>query len=160
MDHDHGMMMSPPPPPPPPSSSSSSSPSPSMGHNNMSMTDHNMMMMHMTFYWGKNGQILFSGWPGIRTGMYVLALVIVFLLALLVEWLAGSRLAKPGGKGFVSCLLRTLVHALRMGLAYLLMLAVMSFNVGVFIVVIVGHALGYMVFGSGHKGSEDSGFPH
>ncbi|XP_021715333.1 copper transporter 6-like [Chenopodium quinoa] len=153
MDHDHGMMMSPPPP---------SSSSPSMGHNNMNMGDHNTMMMHMTFYWGKNGQILFSGWPGTSTGLYILALVLVFLLSLLVEWLACSRLVKPSGEGFGSCILRTLVHALRMGLAYLLMLAVMSFNVGVFIVVIVGHALGYMVFGSrnSNKGSEDSGFPH
>ncbi|XP_010685661.1 copper transporter 6-like [Beta vulgaris subsp. vulgaris] len=146
--HEHDMMMSPPPS------------SPSMGHTNMSMQNHNMMMMHMTFYWGKNGEILFSGWPGTRTGMYILALVLVFLLALLVEWLAGSRLVKTGDKGSLSCVLRTLVHALRMGLAYILMLAVMSFNVGVFIVVIVGHALGYLVFGSGNTGSNDPSFPH
>ncbi|XP_057548379.1 copper transporter 6-like [Amaranthus tricolor] len=147
-EHDHGMIMSPPPP-------SSSPPSMTMGHSN-----HNMMMMHMTFYWGKNGEILFSGWPGTRTGMYVVALVVVFLLALLVEWFAGSRLGKRDGKGVVPILLRTLVHALRMGLAYFLMLAVMSFNVGIFIVVIVGHAIGYWIFGSGKDGTEDPGFPH
>ncbi|KAL2901950.1 Copper transporter 6 [Bienertia sinuspersici] len=111
----------------------------------------------MTFYWGKDGEILFSGWPGTNTSMYAIALVAVFLLALLVEWLAGSH---PGGKSGVGCVIRTLVHALRMGLAYLLMLAIMSFNVGVFVVVILGHALGYWAFGSGNTGSEDPGFPH
>uniref|UniRef100_A0A803LX63 Copper transport protein n=1 Tax=Chenopodium quinoa TaxID=63459 RepID=A0A803LX63_CHEQI len=125
-------------------------------HEHNKMHDHNNMMKHMTFYWGKDGEILFSGWPGTHTGMYVLALVIIFVLAILVEWLAGTTLAKPGDKDVTSDqLLRTLVHALRMGLAYLLMLAVMSFNVGVFIVVIVGHALGYMIFGPSQEGSED-----
>ncbi|THU57994.1 hypothetical protein C4D60_Mb03t09440 [Musa balbisiana] len=64
----------------------------------------------MTFLWGKNSEILFTGWPGTRGGMYALALGV--------------------------------------GLAYLVMLAVMSFNGSVLIVAVAGHALGSLVFDS------------
>ncbi|URD77078.1 Copper transporter [Musa troglodytarum] len=64
----------------------------------------------MTFFWGKNSEILFAGWPGTRGGMYALAL--------------------------------------RVGLAYLGMIAIMSFNGGVLIVAVAGHALGFLLFGS------------
>ncbi|URE46034.1 Ctr copper transporter family [Musa troglodytarum] len=62
----------------------------------------------MTFFWGENVEILFSGWPGDRGfGMYLLAV--------------------------------------RMGLAYLVMLAVMSFNGGVLGAAVAGHALGFLL---------------
>ncbi|KAJ4972037.1 hypothetical protein NE237_005136 [Protea cynaroides] len=121
---------------------------PSGAASNGTGMNHHKMMMHMTFFWGKNAEILFSGWPGTRTGMYVLALIVVFLLAVLVEWLSHSRLIKPGTNNLVAGLLQTVMHAVRMGLAYIVMLAVMSFNVGIFLVAIAGHALGFLVFGS------------
>lgn len=105
-------------------------------------------MMHMTFFWGKDVDVLFSGWPGHDLGMYLLALFFVFGLAVMVEWLSGSRFIKPGSNRVLSGLAQTGLHAVRMGLAYLVMLAVMSFNVGVLIAAIVGHALGFFVFGS------------
>ncbi|URD86073.1 Copper transporter [Musa troglodytarum] len=95
----------------------------------------------MTFFWGKNSEILFSGWPGTRGGMYALALLLVFALSFLVEWLNHCRLIRPG-------LARTALHAARVGLAYLVMLAVMSFNGGVLIAAVVGHAVGFLLFGS------------
>ncbi|XP_047978096.1 copper transporter 1-like [Salvia hispanica] len=133
MDHDMpGMTMS------PPAASSGS------GHGDEGHTMMGSSMAHMTFFWGKNSEILFSGWPGTRTGMYVLALIFVFALAFIVELLSSylQRAEK------VSALVRTLVHGLRIGLAYLVMLALMSFNAGVFIVAVVGHSLGFLVFGS------------
>ncbi|XP_060206270.1 copper transporter 6-like [Lycium barbarum] len=135
MDHDHNMPgmggMSPPPP----------------RQNHMNNNEHMMGMglTHMTFFWSKNAEILFSGWPGTRTGMYVLALICVFVLSLLVEWLSNCNYFK-GNKA--NGLVQTFVHGVKIGLAYLLMLAVMSFNVGVFIVVVAGHTLGYFLFGS------------
>ncbi|XP_057953053.1 copper transporter 6-like [Malania oleifera] len=121
------------------------------GMNNTAAMDHPMkhhMMMHMTFFWGKNAEILFSGWPGSRAGMYSLALIFVFALAFLVEWLSHCRLIKPGSEDAASGILQTAIHAVRVALAYMVMLAVMSFNVGVFLVAVGGHAVGFLLFGS------------
>ena len=109
---------------------------------------HHKMIMHMTFFWGKNAEILFNGWPGTNTGMYVLALVIVFVLSFLIEWLSHCRLTKPGSLNVAAGLLQTFLHALRVGLAYIVMLAVMSFNVGVLLVAVAGHTLGFFFFAS------------
>ncbi|KAJ8437896.1 hypothetical protein Cgig2_031412 [Carnegiea gigantea] len=156
MDHGqgHGMMMGMGPSPPPSSPSSSASSSSSSNNSTTMMAPHHrnkmmMMMMHMTFYWGTDAQILFSGWPGTSPGMYALSLLVVFVLAVLVEWLSRSSLIKPGVlNDVVSGLVRTVLHALRMGLAYLVMLAIMSFNGGVFIAAVAGHAVGFLVFGT------------
>ncbi|KAG5566969.1 hypothetical protein RHGRI_002507 [Rhododendron griersonianum] len=115
----------------------------------------NEMMMHMTFFWGKNAEILFSGWPGTNSGMYALALTFVFVLSLLVEWLSHGNLIKDGSNQVAVGLVQTLIQAIRVGLAYMLMLAVMSFNGGVFIAAVAGHALGFFLFGSEGKRSGD-----
>ncbi|KAK1311556.1 Copper transporter 1 [Acorus calamus] len=117
------------------------------GHDGAAMGGHDAkpMMMHMTFFWGKDGYILFHGWPGERLGMYVLALVAVFVASVAVEWLGSARIESDRAGARVA---RTVVHAVRVGLAYLVMLALMSFNVGVFIAAVAGHAFGFMVFSS------------
>ncbi|CAN1846587.1 Copper transporter 6 [Linum perenne] len=107
-----------------------------------------MMMTHMTFFWGKNAEILFSGWPGSRTGMYALALIFVFALGLLVEWLSHSRFMNPNSDSTAAGLVQTVVHSVRVGMSYLVMLAVMSFNGGVFLAAIGGHTVGFFLFGS------------
>lgn len=112
---------------------------------------HKMTMkhfMHMTFFWGKNSEILFDQWPGDKTGMYVLALVLVFVMSFLVELLSSTRFIKPGSNHVAAGLVQTLLHLLRVGLSYLVMLALMSFNGGVFLVAVIGHALGFFIFGS------------
>lgn len=107
------------------------------------------MVMHMTFFWGKNADILFTNWPGINSGgMYALALIFVFVLAFFVELISHSKFIKNGSNHVVAGLVQTLMHAIRVGLAYLVMLAVMSFNGGVFIVAVGGHSLGFLMFGS------------
>ncbi|CAD5192973.1 copper transporter 6-like [Musa acuminata AAA Group] len=121
------------------------------GMGDMSMNNSNMAKRHythMTFFWGKNSEILFSGWPGTRGGMYALALLLVFALSFLVEWLNHCRLIRPGTGHVAAGLARTTLHAARVGLAYLVMLAVMSFNGGVLIAAVVGHAVGFLLFGS------------
>lgn len=121
------------------------------GTNATAMVHPHKMMMHMTFFWGKNAEILFSGWPGTSSGMYALALIFVFFLSLIVEWLSHSNLylVKEDGSNRVAAgLIQTLIHAIRVGLAYMVMLAVMSFNGGVFVMAVVGHAIGFFLFGS------------
>ncbi|KAB1225935.1 Copper transporter 6 [Morella rubra] len=106
------------------------------------------MMMHMTFYWGKEGEILFDCWPGRSTGMYALALLFVFLLGFLVEWLSHCRLIKPGLNHVQAGLVQTTLYTLKIGIAYLVMLGVMSFNGGVFLAAVAGQGLGFLIFGS------------
>ncbi|KAL9663875.1 hypothetical protein QQ045_019268 [Rhodiola kirilowii] len=36
------------------------------------MMHKHSMLTHMTFFWGSQAEILFAGWPGTHTGMYVL----------------------------------------------------------------------------------------
>uniref|UniRef100_A0ACD5UX33 Uncharacterized protein n=1 Tax=Avena sativa TaxID=4498 RepID=A0ACD5UX33_AVESA len=114
---------------------------------------HKMMgMMHMSFFWGDRAVVLFPGWPGDRgAGMYLLCLLLVLALAALTEALAllSRRLARRGGEGeataAASAALLTAVHAARMGTAYIVMLAVMSFNVGVLLAAVAGHAIGFLL---------------
>ncbi|KAK4408592.1 Copper transporter 2 [Sesamum angolense] len=131
------------PPPPPPS------PTDGMDHQPQHTMTSSHAMMHMTFFWGKNAEILFSGWPGTRTGMYVLALIFVFVLSVIVEWLSRcGRIDVEGRGNFGGGLIRTVVHGVRIGVGYLVMLAVMSFNVGVLIAAVAGHTFGFFLFGS------------
>ncbi|CAK8575847.1 unnamed protein product [Lathyrus sativus] len=123
------------------SSTSSTNETTAMGHG----------MMHMTFYWGKDALILFNDWPAGNTGMYILALIIVFVMSVLIELLSRTRLIKPGSNPVTAGLVQTLLHVLRVGLAYLVMLALMSFNGGVFLVAVLGHALGFLLSSSAFR---------
>lgn len=115
---------------------------------------HDDMVMHMTFFWGKRVQILFSGWPGNQgLGMYLVALLCVFAIAVLAECLSsisqilsrGRTAAAGRDRPSSNAGLRIFLHAVRMGLLYLVMLAIMSFNVAVLIAAIAGHALGFLL---------------
>ncbi|XP_073147444.1 copper transporter 6-like [Henckelia pumila] len=123
---------------------------PPPSNNTMTTMGHRHMMMHMTFFWGGDAEILFHGWPGHdRPGMYFLALAVVFFFAIFVEWLSHCSIIRESSRrGAAAGLLQSLMYALRIGLAYLVMLAVMSFNGGVFLVAIGGHSVGFFFFGS------------
>ncbi|KAF7849653.1 hypothetical protein BT93_L0424 [Corymbia citriodora subsp. variegata] len=103
------------------------------------------IIMRMSFYWGKDAIILFSGWPEQRLGMYVLALFLVFLLALTVQVLSVSPNVKIGTNPIVGGVMQASVYGLKMALAYMVMLSVMSFNVGVFFAAVIGHAFGFFL---------------
>ncbi|XP_062224760.1 copper transporter 6-like [Phragmites australis] len=114
-----------------------------------------MSMTHMSFFLGDRAVVLFPGWPGARgAGAYLLCLLFVLALAALTEALAAvSRCVARRGRGeggdgsapASSAALLTAAHAARMGMAYLVMLAVMSFNAGVFLAAVTGHALGFLL---------------
>lgn len=109
---------------------------------------HHRAIAHMTFYWGHKTEILFKGWPGSSSGMYALALIFVFTLAVIVEWFNYCSIIKPGTNKVAAGFFRAGMYAVRSGLSYLVMLAVMSFNGGVFLVAVAGHAVGFVLFGS------------
>ncbi|KAH6802885.1 hypothetical protein C2S51_034331 [Perilla frutescens var. frutescens] len=113
-------------------------------YHNQSMKHKDQMPMHTTFFWGKDVELLFAGWPGTAShlGIYILALVVVFLLAVGAEILseAPQRLQPAAG-----ALIHASVYGVRMGLLYFTMLSVMSYNIGVFVVAVAGHAVGSFI---------------
>ncbi|KAF8028995.1 hypothetical protein BT93_E1617 [Corymbia citriodora subsp. variegata] len=121
----------------------------SMPMSNSAPSDYDGMntniIMRMSFYWGKDAIILFSGWPELRLGMYVLALFLVFLLALTVQVFSVSPDVKIGMNPIVGGATQASVYGLKMALAYTVMLSVMSFNVGVFFAAVIGYAFGFFL---------------
>ncbi|XP_038970585.1 copper transporter 6-like [Phoenix dactylifera] len=82
--------------------------------------------------------------------MYVLTLGIVFILVAYLEWLNhGLTIASRGSCHDAAARLQLMaLHALRVALALIVMLAAMSFNVGVLMAAVLAHALGFFLFGS------------
>ncbi|XP_057982388.1 copper transporter 6-like [Malania oleifera] len=107
------------------------------------------LMMHggrgMGFFWGNEAIVLYPGWPGENVGMYALALVFIFLLSAAVEVLSVPPATKPHAEPAVEALAQAGVYAVRTALAYLVVLAIMSFNLGVFFVALAGHTLGFFI---------------
>ncbi|MCD9645463.1 hypothetical protein HAX54_034413 [Datura stramonium] len=114
-------------------------------HDDMPMVMN--MVMKMNFYWGKDVTILFKGWPDNNLGMYILSLLFVFFMAFGVEIMSmGLKMIEIKRPIAVGGLIQAgIIYTIRMVLVYFVMLAVMSFNIGIFIVAILGHGLGYVV---------------
>lgn len=106
------------------------------------------MKTQLTFFWGNKTEIIFSGWPGQSFKSYMLALVSVFALGFVVEWLSHTKFIKSSADNISAGLVQTAMYAIRVGLAYLLMLAVMSFDVGVLLAAVAGYTVGFFIFGS------------
>ncbi|CAI5504724.1 unnamed protein product [Closterium sp. Naga37s-1] len=151
-----------------PDSPSSSSNSTS-GSGSMSM-----MMMQMWFYWGPNVIILFENWKTSNWGFYLLACFLVVVFCVLHEFLTSFRLKLSAtrrcrvkdaeqGAGDVDAssskkayhwrplldrLAVTGMYALNLIFSYAIMLIVMSFNIGLFIAVVLGLTIGFFFFGA------------
>ena len=99
-----------------------------------------MMTMEMYFYWGTDIVFLLDSWTiKSNPGLYCLALAASFVCAVLLEFLNTRKLE--------SKFLFALVHSIKLWFSYMLMLVLMTFNAGLFIVIMLGYTLGYMLFG-------------
>ncbi|KAL4571697.1 hypothetical protein LXL04_018461 [Taraxacum kok-saghyz] len=99
----------------------------SLGKDNMNPipihndTIHDGMVMHMSFFWSKDVVMLINGWPN---GKLVFPVI------------------KNGCSPVIGGLIHASLYGLRMALVYVVMLCVMSYNVGVFVFVVAGHVIG------------------
>ena len=103
------------------------------------------MIMHSSFYWSKNAIILFANWPNHNFGMYILAFLFVFLLAITAEVLSVPPIVRAGTGPIKAGAVQAGAYAFRIGFAYLVMLSVMSFNIGIFIAAVAGHSFGFFL---------------
>lgn len=116
--------------------------------------------MPMSFEWSTRTVLWFPQWQTTGPMSYALALACVAALGLAHEALSARRLAAAvGGSGQppLAPRDRALAYALSLVTSYLLMLAVMTYNVGVFVAVVAGMAGGFFVFGAGGAGAAVAG---
>ncbi|XP_051119283.1 copper transporter 5.1 [Andrographis paniculata] len=132
-------------------------------------------MMHMTFYWGKNVTILFDSWKTDSWVSYALSLLALFLFSLFYQYMEDRRLRfrllalskRPpppqsqtqslgipllggaAGKWAPWRFAGAILFGVNSAIGYFLMLAIMSFNAGVFVAVVVGLGVGYLLFRGG-----------
>lgn len=126
-------------------------------------------MMHMTLYWGKEVTLLFDSWKTDSWTSYALSLLACLVVAAFYQYLenlrirlklvAGERRPSPV-PDIQTPLLRwnnavqrnrvaeSVLFGVNYAIGYLLMLAIMSFNGGVFVAIVVGLTLGYFFFRS------------
>lgn len=127
-------------------------------------------MMHMTFYWGRKVTILFDSWKTDSWISYLLSLAACFLISVFYQYMENRRLQfkKPpppsstlgiplisskfsSDKWAPARFAGAILCGINSAIGYLLMLAIMSFNGGVFIAVVLGLGVGYLLFRSGDE---------
>ncbi|KAM1021667.1 hypothetical protein ACFX2I_042736 [Malus domestica] len=134
-------------------------------------------MMHMTFYWSRQVTLLFDSWKTDTWTSYSLTVLACLLVPAFYQYLEALRVrikraasssslksasdapirapllaAKLGGAGgrfSAGRLAESVLFGVNAAIGYMIMLAIMSFNGGVFVAIVVGLAIGYLAFLSG-----------
>lgn len=101
-------------------------------------------MAHSGFWFGRDVEILFTGWP-VNYGHFHLfiALILVFMLSTVAQIFSMTPMTAPKmvPKSLVQ---HAALHGLRTLITYLVLLCVITFNVGVILTVLLGHVAGYV----------------
>ncbi|XP_054819410.1 copper transporter 5.1-like [Prosopis cineraria] len=127
-------------------------------------------MMHMTFYWSYKVTLLIDSWKTRSWTSYTLSLLACLLASAFYQYLENRRIRLKlilYGKPSQTPQIRTpllqsnlagekvklevkfagaILFGVNSAIGYLLMLAIMSFNGGVFVVIVVGLSIGYFFF--------------
>lgn len=129
-------------------------------------------MMHMTLYWGIKVTLLFDSWKTDSWFSYLLSLLACFLFSAFYQYLEDRRirfkaiavsnppqqpptvnapLLTPKRRASSAKFATALLFGINSAIGYLLMLAIMSFNGGVFLAIVLGLTVGYVLFRSGDE---------
>ncbi|MBA0816970.1 hypothetical protein Gohar_001576 [Gossypium harknessii] len=116
-------------------------------------------MMHLTLYWGKNVTLLVDSWKTDSWLSYLLTLLACFLFSSFYQYMEDRRVhfrsLSSSSTTAVPLLPKyqrsakfatAVLFGVNSAIGYLLMLALMSFNGGVFLAVFWGLAVGYLFF--------------
>lgn len=130
-------------------------------------------MMHMTFYWSTSVTLLIDSWKTESWASYGLTLLACFIASAFYQYLEDRRIrlkliaaavgSSPAsaspieepllqskiGRWSATKFAGAALFGINSAIGYLIMLAVMSFNGGVFLAVVLGLAIGYLLFRSG-----------
>ncbi|EFJ41888.1 CTR type copper ion transporter [Volvox carteri f. nagariensis] len=114
--------------------------------------DHqNVMQMQMVFDYGYKTTLWFSSLRTDTIASYIAVLLGLGLLAFVHEGLTVYRKTRATTLGSSADALEFGLREQNLGLSYMLMLAVMSMNAGVFVAVLAGFGAGFCAFG-GERG--------
>ncbi|KDP34014.1 hypothetical protein JCGZ_07585 [Jatropha curcas] len=133
-------------------------------------------MMHMTFYWSREVTLLVNSWRTKTWLSYSLSLLVCLVVSAVYQYLENRRMRlkvitttggssttcaspetseepllqpkKSAKKWSAARICGALLFGVNSAIGYLLMLAVMSFNGGVFLAIVLGLAIGYLMFRS------------
>ena len=105
------------------------------------------MSMQMTFYTGHEVTILFSWWETQTQAQYALSLLVIFIAGIAMELLMLlKRILGFRSKSLLWKAVNSVLFGVVICWGYFMMLAAMTYNVGVFVVVCVGYAVGNFIF--------------
>nr|XP_009595650.1 copper transporter 5 [Nicotiana tomentosiformis]XP_016504529.1 PREDICTED: copper transporter 5 [Nicotiana tabacum] len=138
-------------------------------------------MMHMTFYWGNKVTLLFDFWKTNSWLSYALALLACFIVSVFYQYMEDRRqrfkilssnskknypsppsnaavntpllysFPTVGGEWNWARFATAILFGINSAIGYMLMLAIMSFNGGVFVAVVLGLSIGYLLFRTGEE---------
>jgi len=122
----------------------------------------------MYFSWGREGMpVLFKKYVLEHNWQFALTLLGVFVIAVIYELLTSLRISLDAEQygtgeseplvaksvqesrprpGFLVDVRRALLHTLQLGISYILMLLVMTYNVSFLLVLLAGAFIGYLAF--------------
>ncbi|GLT70593.1 hypothetical protein SLA2020_426640 [Shorea laevis] len=122
-------------------------------------------MMHMTIYWGKKVTLLVDWWKTETWTSYLLTLLACFLFSAFYQYVESRRLRSKSSTSSIAVPLlsklgrtRSVVSLARLAtsllfrastvIGYLLMVAIMSCNGGVFLAIVLGLSLDIICLGA------------
>jgi copper transporter 1 len=132
-------------------------------------------MMHMTIYWGKKVTLLVDWWRTKTWMSYLLTLLACFLFSAFYQYMEGRRLRFKSSTSKTSStmpsitvsllskightrpvisparLAASLLFGANTAIGYLLMVAIMSCNGGIFLAIVLGLSFGHYLFRSGDE---------
>eukprot|EP00755_Sulcionema_specki_P008573 Sspe_Gene.41321::Locus_19982_Transcript_1_1_Confidence_1.000_Length_1046::g.41321::m.41321/K14686/SLC31A1, CTR1; solute carrier family 31 (copper transporter), member 1 len=111
------------------------------------------MQMQMTFTTGYEVQILFETWRTHTLDEYIIACLMIIIMSVFMQISRAMAISRRPPhfsvkKDVEDCLAHLILYAASLIMSYLLMLIVMTYNVGLFASVVTGQVIGYAIASS------------